>query len=72
MQKEAVSREEVIELAKKMAPGKLARWYELGLFIEARSTAAVDNAHLMEEIAAWEFASDEDWAKFESSLIEVS
>ena len=72
MQKEAVSREEVIELAKKMAPEKLARWYELGLFIESRSTAAVDNAQLMEEIAAWEAASDEDWAKLESSLIEVS
>lgn len=72
MQKEPVSREEVIELAKKMEPEKLARWYELGLFIESRSTAAVDNAQLMEEIAAWEAASDEDWAKFESSLIEVS
>ena len=72
MQKEPVSREEVIELAKKMAPEKLARWYELGLFIESRPTAAVDNEQLMQEIAAWEAASDEDWAKFESRLIEVS
>ena len=72
MQKEAVSPDQVIELAKKMAPEKLARWYELGLFIESRSTAAVDNAHLMEEIAAWEAASDEDWARVESRLTGVS
>lgn len=52
MQKEVVSREEVIELAKKMAPEKLARWYELGLFIESRAAAALDNAQLMAEIAA--------------------
>lgn len=72
MQKESVSREEVIELAKKMPSEKLARWYELGLLIESRSSAALDNAQLMEEIAAWEAASDEDWAGVESRLIEVS
>lgn len=72
MQKEPVTPEEVNELAKKMAPEKLARWYELGLFIESSSIGAVDNTQLMEEISSWEAASDEDWAKLESRLIEVS
>jgi hypothetical protein len=79
MQKEPVSPEEVIELAKKMAPEKLKRWYELGLFIEsnpsatpASQTPSEDYSQLMQEFTAWEAASDEDWQKLESGLAEVS
>ena len=75
MQTIVISREQVIELAKKMPLEKLGHWYEYGLFIQARpltvSTGKIgveDERLLTQEFAAWETASDEDWLNFEDSL----
>jgi hypothetical protein len=80
MQTEVVTREQVIELAKQMPVEKLVRWYEYGLYIQSHPLAVPvyepieldDEASLMEEFAAWEAASDEDWLKFENNLEKVN
>jgi hypothetical protein len=80
MQTEVVTREQVIELAKQMPAEKLVRWYEYGLYIQSHPLAVPDyepielddEALLMEEFAAWEAASDEDWIKFENNLEKVN
>ena len=78
MQTQIVTREQVIELAKKMPIEKLVNWYEYGLFIQAHPTfttipdkAAEEELQLLDELAEWEAASDEDWLKLEESLTEV-
>lgn len=68
-----VSREQVIELAKKMPLEKLGSWYEYGLFIQTHPlTISVstdkDQEILEKEFAMWEAASDEDWMNFENSV----
>lgn len=79
MQTQVITREQVIELAKKMPIEKLVNWYEYGLFIQAhprftlrqeRSTEA--ELQLLDELAEWEAASDEDWLKLEAGLSEVA
>jgi hypothetical protein len=56
---------------------KLVRWYEYGLFIQARPVllpqkeTAADDA-LQDELAEWEAASDEDWFEFEEKLAKVA
>ena len=74
---ETVTRQQVIELAQAMPVEKLARWYEYGLFIASRPLVVPveekvehEEAQLLDEIAAWETASDEDWLKFENTLSE--
>lgn len=77
---QSVTRKQVIELARTIPISKLANWYEYGLFIQSRPpmVAAVEKKQLhatddelMEEIAAWEAASDEDWMNFEEMLMEA-
>lgn len=64
MQTETISRHQVVELAMKMPPDKLAAWYEYGLFIQSRPPVAAAQSDrkqdLMAELAEWEAASDED------------
>lgn len=76
MQTETISRHQVVELAMKMPPDKLAAWYEYGLFIQSRqpgATVGSDEAQgLTAELAEWEAASDEDWRAFEALLAEIS
>ena len=79
MQTQIITREQVIELVKKMPLEKLVSWYEYGLFIQARPTftplqdsATEAELQLLDELAEWEAASDEDWLKLEESLTEVA
>jgi hypothetical protein len=76
---QTVTRKQVIELAKMMPLEKLIRWYEYGLFIQSRPLSVPeveiseeDEQLLMQEFAAWEAASDEDWVKLERDLIEAT
>jgi hypothetical protein len=75
---ERVTREQVMSLVRAMPPEKLARWYEYGLFLQSHplfmpelASFEENNAELQSELAAWEAASDEDWAAFEQRLIEA-
>ena len=79
MQTQIITREQVIELAKKMPIEKLVNWYEYGLFIQEhpaftpmQDKAAEEELQLLAELAEWEAASDEDWLKLEASLAEVA
>ena len=75
MQRQTVTRQQVIELAATMPLEKLVTWYEYGLFIRERplpvfmSETNVDS-DLAEELLNWEAASDEDWIKIENELPE--
>ena len=75
MQTETISPHQVVELAMKMPPDKLAAWYEYGLFIQSRPLVTATRSHmkqdLMAELAEWEAASDEDWLAFEAQLTEI-
>ena len=78
MSLQTVTRQDVIELAKRMPTNKLASWYEYGLFIQSRPKMTIapkekkeQEADLMEEFAMWEAASDEDWMTFEEILIDA-
>jgi hypothetical protein len=76
MTTQLITRQQVIELAKKMPPDKLGRWYEYGLFIQSRplavaSESPLEDVGLSEEIALWEAASDEDWLNWEKELTET-
>jgi len=58
---------------RKMPIEKLVNWYEYGLFIQAHPTftlmqdrATEAELQLLDELAAWEAASDEDWLKLEA------
>ncbi len=79
MKTEAVTREQVMELARILPLEKLVRWYEYGLFIQsyplaipAAQASEADEAQLRQEFGAWEAASDEDWLKLEQKLAEVA
>jgi len=79
MQNQMITRDKVIELAKKMPIEKLAPWYEYGLFIQAhplvistRQIEADNEVLLAQELAEWEAASDEDWQIFEEGMAKAA
>lgn len=79
MQTQIITCEQVIELAKKMPIEKLVSWYEYGLFIQTnpmftplKAIETKEELQLLDELAEWEAASDEDWLKLEINLAEVA
>jgi len=79
MKTQTITREQVMALVKTMPLEKLAIWYEYGLFIQSRpvlmpatESVAEDEHGLVEEFAAWEAASDEDWLKVEQMITEAT
>lgn len=84
MQPQVITREQVIDLVRKMPSEKLGHWYEYGLFIQSQPlyvapavivdeiTPYENKVQLHAEFALWEAASDKEWVAFENKLAEVA